>query len=231
MSKTDSKSSESDQSDSQSKSGKINGVAISRYVVFLFLAVGGCAADLITKQMMFGTSPAFKDGYFRVEARVPVVHWWIDGVLGIETTTNLGALWGAGQGMQFWFALLSIIAFFGIILWLFVFRSATSWIITIALGLITGGIFGNLYDRLGLWHGPEMSVNHANGVRDWIHFRWQNAPGFLQSIFNPWPNFNIADSVLVCGAILLVFHAFFLQPKMEKKDAADDENATAESTA
>jgi lipoprotein signal peptidase len=27
------------------------------------------------------------------------------------------------------------------------------------------------------------------------------------AIFNPWPNFNIADSLLVTGAIMLVVHA------------------------
>jgi lipoprotein signal peptidase len=26
-------------------------------------------------------------------------------------------------------------------------------------------------------------------------------------IFNPWPNFNIADSLLVTGAIMLIVHA------------------------
>ena len=25
----------------------------------------------------------------------------------------------------------------------------------------------------------------------------------------PWPNFNVADSLLVCGAAALVWHAFF----------------------
>ena len=24
----------------------------------------------------------------------------------------------------------------------------------------------------------------------------------------PWPNFNVADSMLVCGAILMVWHAW-----------------------
>jgi len=38
------------------------------------------------------------------------------------------------------------------------------------------------------------------GVRDWALVRsgpWQ------------WPNFNFADSLLVCGALLLVWHSFF----------------------
>ena len=28
-----------------------------------------------------------------------------------------------------------------------------------------------------------------------------------------WPNFNVADSMLVCGAALLLWHAFMVKPK------------------
>jgi signal peptidase II len=42
-------------------------------------------------------------------------------------------------------------------------------------------------------------------VRDFLHFK-------LPAIGFDWPVFNIADSLLVCGAGLLVLHAF-RQPK------------------
>ena len=29
----------------------------------------------------------------------------------------------------------------------------------------------------------------------------------------PWPNYNLADSSLVCGAALLFCHAFFTKPE------------------
>ena len=196
-------------------SKRICGVAVSRYAVFCFLMITGCASDLITKQIVFAK-------YFVPDAMVPVRRWWIDGWLGIETSTNQGALWGHGKGMTVWFVLLSFVALVGIIYWLFVKRAAHSWAVTIALGFISGGVLGNLYDRMGFWHGADMDANHAYAVRDWIHFRWQNAPGFLQSIFNPWPNFNIADSVLVCGAILLLVHAFFFHPKQQAEEDASE---------
>ena len=193
----------------------INGVALSRYVVFLFLLVGGCALDLITKQIVFAK-------YFHPGARVPISHWWIEDVIGIQTSTNQGALWGAGQGMTVLFVLLSFAAFAGIIYWLFINRAAISLFITVSLGLISGGILGNLYDRMGLWHDSDIGPEHVYGVRDWIHFRWEGAPGFLQGIFNPWPNFNIADSLLVCGAVLLVVHAFFLaDPPTEEEKVSE----------
>ena len=37
-------------------------------------------------------------------------------------------------------------------------------------------------------------------------------------IFNPWPNFNIADSLLVTGAIMLVVHALVWREKKEPGD-------------
>jgi len=63
-----------------------------------------------------------------------------------------------------------------------------------------GGVLGNLYDRLGLWVQPGYPKQWASGVRDWILFRYGEYT---------WPNFNIADSLLVCGAIMLMLHAFW----------------------
>ena len=43
-------------------------------------------------------------------------------------------------------------------IWLFWFRAAESWWLTVALGLVAGGIVGNLYDRLGLWWHEDYPV-------------------------------------------------------------------------
>jgi signal peptidase II len=71
-----------------------------------------------------------------------------------------------------------------------------------------GGIGGNLYDRLGLWQNPENPGEWRNEVRDWILLRYQEFT---------WPNFNVADSLLVCGAFLLVWHGLFHQPPHSEK--------------
>jgi signal peptidase II len=74
----------------------------------------------------------------------------------------------------------------------------------VALGCVTAGILGNLYDRLGLpdilWPGRIAEIGQpVHAVRDWILVRWDDRW--------TWPNFNIADSLLVCGAIALVLNA------------------------
>jgi signal peptidase II len=174
-------------------------VPLSRYLVFFALAIGVCAADLGSKTWMFS--------HLGAPANPPTPPWWLwDGVFGFQTNLNAGALFGMGQGMWPLFSALSLAAAIGIFLWLFPAGAAHDWLLTIALGLVTAGIFGNLYDRLGLpglgWPAgyghPAGTPVHA--VRDFI----------LVMIHGwPWPTFNVADSSLVCGAALLVVHAFF----------------------
>jgi len=70
----------------------------------------------------------------------------------------------------------------GMLLWM---RRKDSNATTLALSLIMGGAIGNLWDRL------------VNGkVTDFLDF-------FIGA--HHWPPFNIADSAIVVGGLLLVF--------------------------
>jgi signal peptidase II len=187
---------------------------LSRYVVFFVIAAVGCAADLVTKQAVFkwlGVAPFFLDpsdptaiGRWRGDERLDHLWWLWDRHFGFQTSINTGALFGMGAGRWWMFASLSVVALVGILIWLFVYRAAYDRWITVALGCVTGGILGNLYDRLGLWNTAGLKPEFQHGVRDWILFWW---PEIKLQIFDPWPNFNIADSLLVTGAIMLVVHA------------------------
>ena len=195
-------------------------VTAPRYAIFFAIALVGLTLDLATKQIIFGRH-FDKDATFAAE---PV--WLVEPWLGIQTSTNQGALFGMGQGWTGLFASLSVVAFAVLIYLLFFCRWANDLFITVTFAMIAAGIFGNLYDRLGFWHDADISIGHRNAVRDWIYFNWENGPAFM----NPWPNFNIADCLLVCGAILLCIHAFFIQPKMEAAFQAE-EKKSAESSA
>ncbi len=173
------------------------------YLWFLTIAAGGCAIDLWTKTWIFGRlgNPLIQQG----EAAPPI--WLIDQIFGFETSLNEGALFGMGQGQVVAFATLSILAAVGIVVWMLLARAAQDFHLTIALAFVMAGILGNLYDRLGL-HGLTWSAGirgHEAGervyaVRDWLHLK-------IDTIGFDWPIFNLADSCLVCGAILLVWHA------------------------
>jgi signal peptidase II len=176
-------------------------VPTRRILVFALLVVIGGLLDLGTKSWIFGHM-----GYDPPD-RSRVI-WVIPHVLSLETHLNEGALFGMGQGRGGLFSILSICAVLGIIYWLFYAGAAHDRLLLAALGMITGGVIGNLYDRLGLpgliWNHSEPDLHLAGqpvyAVRDWIHFE---IPGWLD-----WPIFNIADSLLVCGAGLLIWHAF-----------------------
>jgi signal peptidase II len=167
----------------------------SRLVLFIVTAAIGCAVDLLTKAWCFST-PSLRAGE---------INWLWHGHVGIQLSRNLGALFGMGQGKFAYFALLSVAAAIAIPVWLFVYRAARDIWLTFALGLVMGGVLGNLYDRLGLsgdsWYGPGNKAPEAvHAVRDWI--LWQVNDNWR------WPNFNIADSLLVVGVAILLLHAF-----------------------
>lgn len=85
---------------------------------------------------------------------------------------------------------------------------ALGWPENLAFGLILGGALGNGYDRaaamFGLWPG----------VRDFIHVDL----GFWP--FAPWPTFNLADSGITVGFVLLLARAFAPQHQPESAPAA-----------
>jgi signal peptidase II len=190
----------------------------SRYVIFFTLAIGGCLADLATKHLVFrwlGVAPFFLDparpdtqARWRGDAALDHLWWLVEPRLGIQTSLNTGAVFGLGGGYWWLFAVFAVVALVGIVAWLFYFGAAHDRWLTVTLGLITGGIVGNLYDRLGLYDTAGLKSAYHHAVRDWILFQW---PETGLPFLNPWPNFNIADSLLVVGAILLVVHAMWWQ--------------------
>ena len=194
------------------KKPDVTKLSILNIVLFFIVAGIGLFSDLATKHRAF-ESLGMPGEYRRFEEpELHAVCWIWEGVFGIQTSLNEGALFGMGQGRSNVFAGLSLLALTGIVVW--VFHSARkSRFLVITLGLITAGILGNLYDRLG-WH--NLLWNYTNdlhvagepvyAVRDWI----------LVMIGSwPWPNFNIADSMLVCGAAMLVLHSFLMSEETE----------------
>jgi signal peptidase II len=142
--------------------------------------------------------------------------WLWRNVFAFQTSLNEGGLFGVGQGMTRLFALLSVVAAVAILYWLFAAGAARYWLLTIALGIVAGGIFGNLYDRLGLpglvwnsFHPGHLAGEPVYAVRDFILVmigRW------------PWPNFNLADVSLDSGAALLLWHALFTKAEAGTKN-------------
>jgi signal peptidase II len=102
-------------------------------------------------------------------------------VLQLDYTTNSGGAFGIGRSAPLLFAGATIVVS-AIVVW-YSFR-VSRLTIALALGLILGGALGNLTDRAaGGW-------GLSGHVVDFIDF-------------HVWPLFNLADSAVVVGAVLL----------------------------
>jgi signal peptidase II len=178
-------------------------IPTSRYAVFAAIAAGGLWVDLWSKWAVFSAlgCPGQANWEWRLGDFVRFT---------LRTNFNEGALWGLGQGYTFVFAALSIAAAICILYFLFVAKYAHSKWLTVALAFVTAGALGNLYDRLG-WHGWKVAGQTVYAVRDFLYFR------FFETF--DWAIFNIADSLLVTGAIMLVIHSLWLAPAPQSVDS------------
>ncbi|MCS5631238.1 MAG: signal peptidase II [Pirellulaceae bacterium] len=172
--------------------------------LFASIAIVGLAFDLWSKSYMFSK--------LGLPGKRPLELWWIiEDFFGFQTAVNQGALFGIGQGGSSFFAMFSGVALLAITFWFIKSDGWKSRWLTVCLAAVTAGILGNLFDRLGLWHPTDTFAddysNFAYGVRDFILFTYQG---------HVWPNFNIADCLLVCGAIMLGIFSFRQEASSKK---------------
>ncbi|MBI4450483.1 signal peptidase II [Candidatus Woesearchaeota archaeon] len=113
---------------------------------------------------------------FMKSKSVPV----LGSVLSLTYRENTGAGFGLLEGRNAVFIVIAIIAL-GIIIY-YLREAWHSKLLTLALALIFAGALGNLIDRIAYGF-----------VVDFIDFHW-------------WPAFNVADSAITIGGILLAWH-------------------------
>ena len=107
----------------------------------------------------------------------------IPGALTLRFTTNSGGAFSIGQSAPWFFVGVSAVV--AIVILATAFRH-TSRLVGVSLGLVLGGALGNLTDR----------AIRAPGMRGRV-------VDFID--LHVWPVFNLADSVIVVGAILLAW--------------------------
>ena len=104
-------------------------------------------------------------------------------ILQLNLTINYGAAFGLGEQSGKFFAIFAI-AFLAVVFYIGRRLDSTKWAIT--LGILAGGITGNLTDRI--FRAPG-KLN--GGVVDWIQIPH-------------WPIFNLADVSINLGVILIL---------------------------
>jgi len=138
------------------------------------------ALDQATKFLVIRNLPLYED--------VPL----ISGLLSLQHVRNSGAVFGflsgaSIPGKPYLFAVMSALAL----------AALTYYARTIpreerlprfALSLVIGGAIGNLIDRVRFGY-----------VVDFVKMYWEN---------HVWPNYNVADSAISIGLVLLVIDSF-----------------------
>lgn len=107
--------------------------------------------------------------------------------LSLVLTYNPGAafsfLAGAGGWQRWFFVAVALIA--AMVITFLLFRHRQDGLLSAALTLVLGGAIGNLIDRLTF-----------GAVVDFVLLHWRGWS---------WPAFNLADSCITIGAVLLVW--------------------------
>ena len=150
----------------------------------------------IIKYFGFGEEKVLLDGFFKL------VYW-----------LNTGAAWSMFRDNNQMLAIVDLLALLILFLVRHRFETHTTlgWV---SLGLLFGGITGNLLDRL---------LPARQAVIDFIYFYIRRSGGREIG----FPAFNVADSAICIGVALL----FFLSLQKEKASAAQARAGAGNSTA
>jgi len=125
----------------------------------------------------------------------------IEGFLKFVNWHNTGAAWSQFQGKSLHLAVISFFALGALIHYRHHFEIHTKSG-KVAMGLLIGGIIGNLIDRVIYQHVVDF-------VRFYLHQRGGGEIGY--------PAFNIADMAICVGVGMLFVEAWREQPTEEKK--------------
>jgi signal peptidase II len=119
-------------------------------------------------------------------------------VFNVALLHNTGAAFSmlaSASGWQRWFFVVLALVILGLIVaWLARMPANGSRWVAAGLALVAGGAVGNVWDRLAMGY-----------VVDFLQFHWQD-----------WffPAFNVADSAITVGAVMLILDGVFMQRRM-----------------
>ena len=154
---------------------------IRRYIAWISVSILIIAADQATKWAVIEWVPLY--------GKVPINFF-----VNVTHQQNQGAAFSflADQsGWQRWFFVVLATAVSGVMIaWLWRIRQEGPIVLMAGLSFVLGGAIGNLIDRAMLGYVTD----------------------FIQVWFGSWafPSFNVADSAITVGAVLLIIDAFLV---------------------
>jgi signal peptidase II len=128
--------------------------------------------------------------------RVPVVPF-VDLVRLHNTGAAFSFLSGASGWQNWLFAGAAVVVSVGVLGWLTRLPRTGKTALALGLALLLGGAIGNLVDRVLYGYVVDFILLHYRG--------WS------------YPAFNVADSAITCGVVLLLFDGLVLERRQQRR--------------
>jgi len=162
---------------------------------WLWIAAVIIGLDLLTKQWALSSLLPYRP--------VPLLPYF-DLTLMFNPGAAFSFLSDQGGWQRWFFIVLASLVTIGLVIWLLKLEAGER-LVAVALSLIIGGAVGNLIDRI--YHG------HVIDFIDLYYIAESCLPLFSNVIRDGitqchWPTFNIADSAISIGVVLMLFDAF-----------------------
>lgn len=127
---------------------------------------------------------------------------------------NTGAAFGILQNQRLFFIIITSAVLIGIVYFMYAMLKQRKRFLPFALSLVLGGAIGNFIDRI-----------RTGEVVDFFHFHFE-FPFFAYDVDYSFAIFNVADSAIVVG-VILIFIDQLLQWRKERKELRTNEQGTA----
>ncbi len=154
---------------------------------WLWLSIVVVILDQLTKLWI--------DSSMTLHERLPLIEGYFDLTLAYNPGAAFSFLADAGGWQRWFFTILSTVVTLILVVWLKRLQ-AHEKITAVALALIIGGAIGNLIDRIAYGH-----------VIDFLLVYYQQWS---------WPAFNVADSAISIGVILMLLALFHSSPSQSE---------------
>ncbi len=189
-------------------------------IIFVSLAV--VIADQISKLLVKGFSIPFLHVSYTGMSYGETISV-IGNFFRITFIENPGLAFGFDPGIDFklWVSLFSLFASIALLIYLYTIRN-NNFSTRLAVALVLGGAVGNLIDRMFYGVFYNYAPLFYGRVVDFLDFDFFRFSLFGRN-FDRFPIFNIADSAVTIGVLLLVF----FYPKVKKETEIDMESEAA----
>ena len=154
----------------------------ARHIALLGLSVGIVLMDQLTKWMVIDALTLYQ--------RISILPFF--DLVRLHNTGAAFSFLSDASGWQHWlFTGVAVVVSLGIIWWILTLPNEGRRVLGLGLALVLGGAIGNVIDRSLYGYVVDFLLFH---YKEWSY-----------------PAFNVADSAITCGVVLILYDGFILE--------------------